>query len=261
MTLYSSSKGNAAYIKYGRDEILIDCGVSARAVERALRAVGSSLSRISAIFITHEHGDHIKGLEVVSKYVGAPIYAPENSCAYLEPAVCDPSRLIPLADLQTIGLFDTSVCAVKTPHDSLDSRGFRIKCGEEKLGYFTDIGHLSENVLRGLSGCRRAVVESNHDVNMLKNGSYPYHLKKRILGDNGHLSNDSCAKLLPHLAAHGTESVILAHLSEENNRPYIAYAASANSLCDSGVELADEKTGTPGFRLRVAPVSGIAELE
>ena len=275
-TLFSSSKGNAAYIKYGRDEILIDCGVSARAIDRALALAGSSLSRISALFITHEHGDHIRGLAAATARVGFPVYAPKNSCAYLEPSIANAqSRLRPMKPKEPVELFDTVICPIKTPHDSLDSCGFRINCGGEKLGYFTDIGCLTEEVLRGVSGCRRVVFESNHDISMLKNGPYPAFLKQRILGDRGHLSNDMCAKLLPHLAAHGTESVALAHLSEENNRPLIALAAAEESLFSNGIA-AFSPEGSPvsavlgkqrgesecdsRMKLQIAQVCGLAEL-
>lgn len=276
LTLFSSSKGNAAYIKYGRDEILIDCGVSARSLDAALKSAGSSLTSISAMFLTHEHGDHIRGLAVAAKRVGFPIYAPEGCCEAIAPLIANAGqRLIPLRDLVPVSLFDTVICPVRTPHDSNDSCGFRIKAGEEKLGYFTDIGHLSENVLRGLSGCRRVVVESNHDTTMLKNGPYPAPLKARILGERGHLSNESCSRLLPHLAAHGTESIVLAHLSEENNRPLIALAAAFAGLDEAGygvvgangAPVADLLGVTPRtvspektVVLQVAPVCGTAEL-
>lgn len=275
VTLFSSSKGNAAYIKYGRDEILIDCGVSARMLERALNLLGSSLTSISALFITHEHGDHIRGLESVCARIGFPVYAPKNCCAYLEPSVAGAqTRLHPLEPLEPVELFDLVVCPVKTPHDSLDSCGFRINAGGEKLGYFTDIGCLSEPVLRGVSGCRRVVFESNHDIGMLKNGNYPPFLKKRILGDRGHLSNDLCSRLLPHLVSHGTESISLAHLSEQNNRPAIALASAEASLSAAGITAfgADgaavaaalgREAPPPGeakVRLQVSPVCGIAEL-
>ena len=274
-TLFSSSKGNAAYIKYGRDEILIDCGVSAKMLERALNLLGTSLTSVSALFLTHEHGDHIRGLEAVCARIGFPVYAPKNCCAYLEPSITGAeTRLHAMEPLQPVELFDLVVCPVKTPHDSLDSCGFRINAGGEKLGYFTDIGCLTEDVLRGVSGCRRVVFESNHDVEMLKRGSYPPYLKKRILGDRGHLSNELCSKLLPHLVSHGTESVSLAHLSEQNNRPQIALAAAEASLSASGVA-AYGADGTPvalalgrevnaafdaKVKLQVSPTCGIAEV-
>ncbi len=257
--LFSSSKGNAAYIKHGRDEILIDCGVSARAIDNSLKTLGTSLKNISAVFITHEHGDHIRGLPIISKYHGMPIYAPNACCEYLSENINGAHRLHPLPIGEAVELRDSAVCAIPTPHDSRGSVGFRIRAGEEKIGYFTDIGHLSEGVLRGLSGCKRVVIESNHDIDMLRHGSYPYSLKQRILGAKGHLSNELCAKLLPHLVHHGAESFMLAHLSEENNLPELAYRESYRSLVDNGIEV---ETGYPSsVRLNVAPVCGIKELK
>lgn len=255
--LFSSSKGNSVYIKYGEDEFLIDCGVSARSIEHALNQIGTGLKNISAIFITHEHSDHIRGITTITKHFEMPIYAPMNSCEYLSSQIHPHTVLNPLSTGDVVELRSTALCPIPTPHDSKGSCGYRIRAGEEKIGYFTDIGHLSEGVLRGLSGCRRVVIESNHDIDMLNNGPYPYYLKQRILGAMGHLSNELCAKLLPHLAKFGTESFMLAHLSEENNRPEVAYKASFDSLTANGYTV---NTDENSLRLRVAPVSGIAEL-
>lgn len=258
--LYSSSKGNSVYIKYKNDEFLIDCGVSAKSIEISLKHLGTSLANLDAIFITHEHSDHIKGLQTIVKHFDMPIYAPKNSCDYIaEHNFLGTERLNPISMGDVIELCDTALCPISTPHDARGSVGYRIRTGEEKIGYFTDIGHLSEGVLRGLSGCRRVVIESNHDIDMLKGGSYPYMLKRRILGDMGHLSNEMCAKLLPHLAKHGTKSFMLAHLSEENNLPEIALRESLVSLTENGYCVNDESDGS--LRLSVAPARGICELK
>ncbi len=257
--LFSSSKGNSAYIKHGRDEFLIDCGASARAIESSLNSLGTTLANMKAIFITHEHSDHIRGIQTISKYFDIPFFAPETSCGYISEQLRCGTKLTPLLSSKAVELFDTAICPIATPHDARGSVGFRIRAGEEKIGYFTDIGHLSEGVLRGLSGCRRVVIESNHDIEMLKNGPYPPVLQKRILGNFGHLSNEMCSRLLPHLARHGTEAFMLAHLSEENNRPMIAMRESLMSLTDSGFLVNEEQTEC--VRLYVAPVCGIKELK
>ena len=257
-TLFSSSKGNCCYIKYREDEILIDCGASARAIESALSRLGTGLDRITAIFITHEHTDHIGGLATVAKRYGIPIYAPEASCACISCRIPPERSIIPLTAGKAVELKSLALCPIPTPHDAHGSVGFRIRAGEEKIGYFTDIGHLSENILRGLSGCERVVIESNHDIDMLKNGSYPYSLKQRILGERGHLSNELCARLLPHLANHGTRSFMLAHLSEENNTAEAAYNESLASLNASGYEVNTESEQS--LRLAVASPCNICEL-
>lgn len=256
--LYSSSKGNCAYIKYKNDEFLIDCGASARSIEDSLKQLGTNLANLSAIFITHEHSDHIRGIHTISKHFDIPFYAPEKSCEYIEHQLEPNSTLIPLVSGSAVSLGDTALCPIATPHDARGSVGFRILAGDEKIGYFTDIGHLSEGVLRGLSGCRRVVIESNHDIEMLKNGPYPYPLQKRILGEMGHLSNELCARLIPHLARHGSESFILAHLSEENNRPEIAFKQSFDSLTENGYYV--NQNNTDSLNLQVAPARGIKEL-
>lgn len=257
-TLFSSSKGNCTYLKYGRDEFLIDCGASARAIDTALKTLGTGLANINAVLITHEHSDHIRGLSTISKYFSMPIYAPEKCCEFLSGCMPCGKEPLPLVSGSAVELKSTAFCPISTPHDAKGSVGFRIRAGEEKIGYFTDIGHLSEGVLRGLSGCKRVVIESNHDVEMLKNGSYPYPLKQRILGDFGHLSNAMCAKLLPHLVRYGCESVVLAHLSEENNTPETAFCASKESLNANGFSV--NLDSDDSVRLGVARVCGITEL-
>ncbi len=257
--LFSSSKGNCTYIKYGDDEILIDCGVSARSIENALKSIGTGLKNISAIFITHEHNDHICGLGTITKYYNIPIYAPEASCNYIYERMPSHKPLIALCNGKAVELKSLALCPIATPHDARGSVGFRIRAGEEKIGYFTDIGHLSEGVLRGLSGCERVIIESNHDIEMLKSGPYPYQLKQRILGERGHLSNELCARLLPHLANHGARSFALAHLSEENNRTEIAYNESLASLCESGFEVNTESKES--LKLVVASVCGVCEVK
>ena len=256
-TLFSSSKGNCCYIKYKHDEILIDCGASARSIGRMLSCLDTRLENLSAIFITHEHNDHIRGLETIAKSFKTPIFAPDGCIEFLSETVgCD--RISPLQSFQAVELSDLALCPIATPHDARGSVGFRIRAGEEKIGYFTDIGHLSEGVLRGLSGCRRVVIESNHDTEMLKNGSYPYSLKRRILGELGHLSNERCASLLPHLVKHGTEAVMLAHLSEHNNTPETAFNESLASLHLKGISVNEAKDSVS---LQTAKSCGICELK
>lgn len=222
--LFSSSKGNCCLIKNKADVFLIDAGVSARRIETAMKETGIAPASLRAVFITHEHTDHIKGLEMLSRRYGLPVYAPTGCFEGI--LKCCPSAfpyLKPNDHGTLTALENTRLYTVRTPHDAASSVGFRIELCGEKMAYFTDIGHLSAEILRALSGCRRVVIEANHDIERLKSGPYPYPLKQRILGPYGHLSNFDCAALLPHLVNYGTERIVLAHLSEENNTPELAY--------------------------------------
>lgn len=229
--LFSSSKGNCCLVKNKSDVFLIDAGVSAKRIEAALGQVGIAPEEIKAIFITHEHSDHIKGLETLSRRYGMDIYAPTGCFEGI--LACAPAafpRLKPNDHGNLTCLENTRIYTVRTPHDACASVGFRMELEGEIMAYFTDIGHLSSEILRAMSGCRRVVIESNHDIERLKAGPYPYPLKRRILGPYGHLSNFDCAALLPHLVHYGTERIVLAHLSEENNTPEMAYQESARRL-------------------------------
>ena len=219
----SSSKGNSCLIRNGNDLFLIDAGLSAKRICSAVRSVGYDISSVRCILLTHEHSDHTAGLDVLYHSMRVLVYAPSpcfpdlsrsSPCAYPFLISGDPGDVIILDD--------TRIYPVKTPHDAIGSVGFRILFGSEEFAYFTDIGHLSEQVVRAMSGCRRVVIESNYDPDLLENGPYPPPLKRRIAGPNGHLSNPDCAGLLPHLVSHGTEKIMLAHLSEHNNTPEIA---------------------------------------
>ena len=201
-TLFSSSKGNSALFRYGQECVLIDAGVSARALNASLQALGTSLYEIRAIFVTHEHSDHIKGLETISKAFSIPIYAPYLCCRAIR-AKC-PSAAGLLCSLDgPIELGPFLMQPFPTPHDAEDSVCYRVEAGTAAVGYATDIGHLTAEIGRCILGCDAVVLESNHDIDMLKNGAYPLPLKKRILGAYGHLSNRSCAAALPRLVESG----------------------------------------------------------
>lgn len=236
--LFSSSKGNTAYLKCGSDEILIDAGVSARRICNALKDIGTSIKNIKAIFITHEHNDHIKGLQTLSKHYEIPIYAPYLSAKHISKNLPSTAPFLKENDDGSYVDFDNiRIHTIGTPHDSLASVGFKIDMGEKTFGYATDIGYLSENVEKMLLGCNYVVIESNHDIDMLKQGDYPYFLKNRILGRKGHLSNSACARFLPQLVKQGAENIVLAHLSENNNRPQIAYGESKGRLASNGIKV------------------------
>lgn len=258
--LFSSSSGNCTYIKNEKEEILIDAGLSAKQISDALQKLGTKLSNISSIFITHEHIDHIKALNVICRHHKIPIYAPSKSIDYI-------SRTMPFTEDflvendggTTVSLDTMKITAFNTPHDSLGSVCFRVESETAKLGYATDIGHLTSDVKRALLACENVVIESNYDPYMLKNGQYPYVTKQRILGNKGHLSNGDCASFLPELVKNGTKNIILGHLSVNNNKPHIALAESRGALNALGV-CTHAELGKGDVRLCTAMPDGIVEI-
>ena len=238
-TLFSGSSGNTAYIKSGSDEFLIDAGASCRAIENALKGLDTSLTNIRAIFITHEHNDHIKGLEIIAKNYQIPIFINQKSASILKAQlryVEDYIRIITPGD--TVYLNETQIESGISPHDSAACSCYRVTLADgTSLGYATDIGYLSDGVKKIIGGCEFVVIESNHDLKMLQNGPYPHCLKKRIISDTGHLSNRNCAEFLPLLVNQGAKSIVLAHLSRENNSPDIAFSESRISLNQSGIRV------------------------
>lgn len=260
-TLFSSSKGNCTYIKNGGEEFLVDAGVSIKSIEGALATLGTTLGNIRCIFITHEHSDHIKGVVNAMKKFGITVYAPFMARAAMQRLDPITEEIIPFDDglAADICLTETAVTPFRTPHDAEGSVCYRFDFGSSMLGFATDIGHVSRNVENCLIGCDAVVIESNYDPSMLKNGSYPAHLKKRISGNYGHLSNPDCASFVPRLANSGAVSVVLAHLSEENNIPSLAYAEVSGALTAAGIEIC--KNDRPGdVSLSVAPKAGICRI-
>ena len=238
-TLFSSSKGNSALFRYQNECILIDAGVSARALDASLHMLGASLREVKAVFVTHEHSDHIKGLEMIARHFRIPIYAPYLCCRFIRAKYPSTAGLLRVLD----GPVEAGPFLLRpfpTPHAAEDSVCYRVEAGNAAVGYATDIGHLTADIGRCVLGCDAVVLESNHDIDMLKNGGYPLPLKKRILGEYGHLSNRTCATALPRLVESGVRRVVLAHLSPENNRPALAYSESRGALAAKSISVAGE---------------------
>lgn len=258
-TLFSSSGGNCVYIKNKNEEFLIDAGVSARAIETALKTLGTSLSNIRAIFVTHEHSDHIKGLGTISKHFGIPVYAPAPCLSAIEKSHPCTRYVLNALGGETVLFGETAFSHFRTPHDSLSSCGFVADLGDKRVGVATDMGYITKETAAALAGCHAVVIESNHDLAMLRNGSYPPALKNRVEGEKGHLSNAACAEFLPFLAVKGVKAFALAHLSAENNTPKTAFLESYHALSQKGVTVC--KKDSPGdVFLTVAPRAGVCAL-
>jgi len=246
--LASGSKGNSTYIDTGEVRILIDAGMSGIEMERRLTAIGVSLSEIDAILITHEHTDHIHGVGILSRRAKIPVYA---NAATFSGASKTVRKLFSYNEFETglsFQIRNIEIHPFAVSHDARDPVGFRITDGRYSFGYCTDTGKISQLIRHRLASCQAIVLESNHDIEMLQNGSYPPYLKQRIRSNQGHLDNKAAALFLKDLLHEKLQHVVLAHLSEENNDPAIVYrtargAVNGNSPCretDLKISVADQ---------------------
>ena len=221
----------------GGTQLLLDAGISMRRVQSSLARAGFSIDDVSGVLITHEHADHISGLKMLLKHHQLPVYAPHTVAARLcgmLPEAEESMHVIPVGKPFAVGTL--RVRAFHTPHDTDESVGYRVE-GAGSFAMATDMGTVTEEILDGLLGAQTVLIESNHDLDMLCDGPYPVYLKRRILSDHGHLSNQDCAALAARLVREGTETVILGHLSRENNRPEIALRTCSEVLSGSGARI------------------------
>ena len=219
----SSSGGNSSYLGSLTSGILFDAGIGIRNFQRAMALAGVPPEAVRAIFVTHEHSDHIQGLDVISSRFDLPIYGSRGTIgALLEKGLLRAGQIVHILEEpeEVAGFY---VTPFRTPHDSAESIGFHVDAENGRsIGICTDLGYPSDDVMRGLLGCDFVMLESNYDRKMLLNGRYPPYLKQRIRSRCGHLSNDQCAQTIEQLVYNGSTRFVLAHLSEENNRPEIA---------------------------------------
>jgi len=235
--LCSGSSGNASYLEAGGVRLLVDAGVSAKRVEELLDLIGVPASTLTAILITHEHSDHIAGVDVLSRRYDLPVYAGaacwERMRAQLAGVAPKNVRVFePDRDFYLHGLL---VHPFTTPHDSVHAVGYAFSHGGKKISVMTDIGHVSGRMLDAVADSDLLLLEANHDVDMLKAGSYPYPLKMRILSAQGHLCNEDAGFALCRLCARGVHNVILGHLSKENNTPELALVTVRSVLEGAGL--------------------------
>lgn len=231
----SSSSGNCTYIGHGKDGILVDAGISCKGIVDALTLGAVDPKSLGGIFITHEHTDHIQGLRVFTKKFGVPVFASRLTAMALISEIPEIEDKLHVIDAD-VSIGDMLISRFATSHDCEGSSGYVIHLHDgKKCAVCTDLGFVSEEVHRAISGSNAILFESNHDVALLQKGSYPPHLKKRILSDKGHLSNVSCSVELQKLVDSGTTRIVLGHLSRENNRPELARSSATAALMDKGM--------------------------
>lgn len=240
--LFSSSGGNSVYIGSGDDGILIDIGVTAKRTEQALFNIGVDSNSIRDIFITHEHSDHIKGIKVFTKKHNARLHMTEGTYnALTKTDALDNAYECCIMDDKGVDIGSMHIKNFHTSHDAAESCGYTIELlNGRKIAVATDLGIMTDEVFDAIKGSDLVMLESNHDVNMLQIGGYPYMLKRRILGVKGHLSNDTCAETVTKLLECGTTRFYLGHLSRENNVPQLAYQTSVSALEMAGAKEGDD---------------------
>lgn len=227
VSIASGSSGNCIYIGSDNTHILVDAGISNKRIEQGLNEIGLKGNDIDAVVITHEHSDHTKGLGVLARKYGVPIYGTKETLEeisgmkylgeYPKELFC-PVR----PDVEFL-VGDLAIQPFSIDHDAANPVAYRVKHGRKNVAVATDMGHYDQYVIEHLQGLDALLLESNHDVNMLETGPYPYYLKRRILGDHGHLSNENAGRLLNHVLHDHLKHILLGHLSKENNYEALAY--------------------------------------
>lgn len=235
LSLVSGSTGNCSIISDGKTVILADCGLTAKRLEELLGFIGVSPLSVSAILITHEHSDHIKGAGIVSKKYGLPVFATEETHLSMKNSGIPEENIKYILPDNDFEVGSIGVRAFSIPHDAANPVGYSFFYGNNKLSVATDMGHMNDYIFENIKGSTAVILESNHDIDMLKGGRYPEFLKRRILGNFGHLSNADAAKTALKLLKSGTRHIMLGHVSADNNTPKIALSETANMALNSGI--------------------------
>lgn len=219
--LNSGSNGNCYYLGNANEAVLIDVGISCKETEKRLGRLGLNISAVKAIFISHEHTDHISGVEVLARKYKLPVYI-TNETLISSKLKLDENQLKSFLPFEPVSIGALKVLAFPKHHDASDPHSFIVSCGNTTVGVFTDIGKVCRELITHFKQCNAAFLEANYDEEMLQNGNYPYHLKRRISGDYGHLSNSQALELFKKHKPKFLSHLFLSHLSKENNDPELA---------------------------------------
>ena len=242
LPLFSGSTGNSSLAVFGDTLLLIDAGRTGRALEAAVRAQGFEMKQVRALLVTHEHVDHIRGVGVLARKYGMEVYASEGTWDAMADKVGDiPARQrCAFYPDQDFYIDRVNVSPFAIPHDAAQPTGYCLTCGGRRVSVMTDLGYTNAELLSRVEGSDVLLLEANHDVQMLRDGSYPERLKRRILSRRGHLSNEACGQALTELLKAGRPQVYLGHLSEENNVPELAYSTVAHIVEDYGAQVGSD---------------------
>ena len=257
-SIASGSSGNCIYVGTDDTHVIIDAGISGKRIEEGLNRIGLKTDELDALLITHEHSDHIASVGVLARKYGIPMYATKGTIEgimqqkYL--GAIDTSLFNEIAAYNDFSIKDINVRPIEVSHDANEPVAYRLASGKVSVGVCTDLGTYTDRIIEGFSGLDALFLEANHDVNMLQVGKYPYVLKQRILSDRGHLSNENCGRLLCRLLHDDMRSIMLGHLSAENNLAELAYEAVRLEIM-----MDDCKYDPSDFEIRVAKRSEVSE--
>ena len=227
-SLGSGSRGNATVIRHESTIILVDCGFSLKETELRLARIGLEAGQIDAILVTHEHGDHIRGVGTFARKHKTPVWMTHGTGRTAEIGVIPNGFEITIGEMVQLG--DISVLPYSVPHDATEPCQFLFSDGKLKLGLLTDTGMITPHIIEVLSGIDAILLEANHDTGMLANGEYPPSLKKRVAGDYGHLNNHQAAELLTKMDTSKLATIVVLHISDKNNDPILAKQAIAEAI-------------------------------
>lgn len=237
--LASGSSGNAFYIESDREKLLVDAGLSGKQMDKLFSDVQVSPADLSGILVTHEHSDHIKGLGILARKYNLPIYANEKTWRAMEGSIgklsLDQKFIFNMEEVKTFGDMDVESFGVS--HDAAEPMFYVFRHAGKKVALVTDLGYVSERIKKTVEGADAYIFEANHDVGMLRMGRYPWSVKRRILGDSGHVSNEDCGLALTDIIDNNTKRIYLAHLSKDNNMKDLARMSVGNILTERGIEV------------------------
>ncbi len=258
-SIASGSSGNCIYVGSDATHLLIDVGISGKRTEAGLQELGLSGRDLDGIFITHEHSDHISGLKVLARKYEIPLYATGGTIDAIRKTKnggeIDSELWVEVKEDQRFTLKDLTVYPMRISHDASQPVAYRISYGSQRVAVCTDLGEYNDYTVECLKGLDAILLEANHDVNMLQVGPYPYHLKQRILGKRGHLSNENSGRLLSRILHDGLKYISLGHLSQENNLPELAYEAVRMEIT-----MGDNPYSAEDFQIQVARRSEISPV-
>lgn len=258
-SIASGSSGNCICVGDDDTHVMIDAGISGKRIEEGMNTYGYTTSDMEGLLVTHEHVDHISGLGVIARRYGLPIYGTTGTIEAIKNCnsvgKIDPGLFCEIKAGVNFKIGSLDIHPMHISHDAADPVAYIVSSGKKKIGVITDLGYFDENIILHSMGLDAMLIEANHDVHMLEVGPYPYSLKQRILGEQGHLSNDTCARFLNEVLHDDTKHVLLGHLSNENNYPELAY-----ETVRVGITMGDCPYNGGDFPIEVAPRKEVSHL-